>query len=144
MENIVHFEDFLLNEGNINESGFPTWKENGIVFIRGKANEDGKKFLYALKLIKVIMGSNGQYFKAFVKDHIYRVIKDHEGNYVPSGIKLSPAHMKNELGVSGRSFSLNSKHGKTPIWWETINRTNIRNICADHKQTLDDWDDIIW
>jgi len=144
MENLITFESFKLNENLINENQSPEWKEDGIVIIRGVIQENGKRSLYASKLIKVIIDGSGKYYKAFLKDEIYRIAKDPEGKYVARSVQPEKSFIKKNLGLSGRSISLNSKHGKTPIWWESIKETNFFRFLRDHKETLDDWKDITW
>jgi hypothetical protein len=144
MENLITFESFNLNEDSVNENQAPEWKEDGIVLIRGVLQENGKKYLYASKLIKVALAASGKYQKAYLKDEIYRIGKDAEGKYVAKSVQPEKSYIERNIGLLGRTISLNSKHGKTPIWWETIKETNFFRLLRDHKETLDDWKDITW
>ena len=142
MENLITFELFKLNESVVNENQAPEWKEDGIVLIRGVLQESGRKYLYAAKLIKVALAPSGKYQKAYLRDEIYRIGKDAEGKYVAKSIQPEKSFVEKNIGLKGRSISLNSAHGKTPIWWESIKETNFFRFLKDHKETLDDWKDI--
>jgi hypothetical protein len=135
MKNLYDFSGYLLESEN------PKWESGGIVLIKGKPDDSGKKFLYALRVEKV-MNVSPDHFRALLgNDSLYRITKDGD-SYIPKSIGFNPDYNKKFIGLSGRFISLNDKNKKTPMWRRTIVEKNIHKVCQEVFYDPNDWEDI--
>ena len=117
------------------------WIEGGCLLIIGKPSpKDGLKRLYIVSIVKVsnydrqlVDGEKGIPTKMATISNDFRILKYKEGKIVDRKIDYNPKIMKDYLGLSGFSVSLNKN--KTPMWPESI-KLGINDFLKKHNDEL--------
>jgi len=135
MENLYDFSGYLMESEN------PKWEFGGIVLMKGKPDDDGKKFLYALRIEKIIYVSPGHFRALLSNDPIYR-ISNEDNKFIPKQLGFNREYNKKFIGLSGKFISLNDKNKKTPMWRRTVAEKNIYKVCSEVFYDPSDWLDV--
>lgn len=135
MRTILLFENFCEEQSSLLESSnfFPTWKEGGILLIRGIPLKDGLTRLYAARVTRVFTDGLRGFMKAYFSHQLYVVLKNSKGGFVEGKFPSDLPALKRVTGLNSYAVGLNSKTGKTPLWRESIQETNFDKFFSKYQ-----------
>jgi hypothetical protein len=137
----------IIKESYLNES----FNKNGVVFIKGKTLENGKKKLYAvnIKNIKILDRFNKKNEERepakminFGNNEVFKIIEENN-KLIP--IKIfwkSEQSILNSLGLNDKSVVLNDK--KTPFHWSSLKYENVKEAVNKLSDSLKEIEDVEW
>lgn len=135
MAEILNFSEWVFEN---NGSDVPNWVPGGMVLILGKVLNDGFRRLYAGRIHDMKRLDKGGIMALLQTENFY-VIKREWDKFIPAKMMMNREILKRALGLSNYSIVLNSKSGKTPIWYDSIGRDNFEKFLKEYTPVLDEY-----